>query len=88
MDSPETVPAEVIEDARWFDDHLEEIRADHEGEYIAVVEKKIVAVGKTLDEVLELVDGLKVTGKIARKAFIAVANDTRAVFSMGGFIQV
>ena len=87
MESPEEIPPEVLEDARWFDEHLEEIRKDHEGKYIGVVEKKIIAVGSSLDEVLDLADELREKGVVDRLPFVAVANDTRAVFRFSSFIR-
>lgn len=40
------LPLELVEDLRWIEDHADELYEKYEGEWVAVVNKKIVAHGK------------------------------------------
>lgn len=49
-------PKEYWEDERWADEHINEIVKDHPNQWVAVVNKKVVAAAKTIAEVIRIAE--------------------------------
>ena len=57
----EKIPKEFWEDMRWGQAHKSELMGKYRGEWVAIVNKKVVASGKNLSKVKE--EAMKITKK-------------------------
>jgi len=57
----EKTPKEFWEDLRWAQAHESELMEKHTGEWVAIVNKKVVAAGKNLERVKK--EAMKITKK-------------------------
>lgn len=46
----------LLENRKWFDQHLEEIQKEYGGKFIVVHNNKILASGSTIDEINSIID--------------------------------
>lgn len=52
-DETEDIPREFWEDMKWGREHFSDLMASYPDQWVAIVERKIVAVGKDLGKVIE-----------------------------------
>ena len=69
-----------MDDSKWFEDHLQELRNKFNGKLVAVLNGKIILVGDELEVMAKEIHKMKEAGKIKGVPFIGkAAENTTAV---------
>lgn len=72
------LPPELVEDLRWIEDHADALYEKYEGEWIAVVNQKIVAHGKDGGKVEE--EAIAITGRDPQKIAMRYFEYANAIY--------
>ena len=69
-----------MNDHKWFEEHLEELKEKFDGKLVAVLNGNVIAVGDDLQEVAREIERLKESGKVQGTPFTGrVGDDVAAV---------
>lgn len=71
-----------MDDKQWFKDHLDDIIRDYDGQFVSVLNGKIIAVGNNIEEIRRKIMALKRKKKIKGTPYTGKAAEDYAVIHL------